>query len=108
MKTRTLISCVLCILLMMLTDVFSISVNAYEQEGRVQPVDEVIKSAGLINGFSLSITSGTKKIYVTAATHASYTMAKVGFTNISIQCRRPRRVRLRRPCTGLLRTAPGR
>jgi hypothetical protein len=70
---------------MMLTGVFSISAYGDESEERVQPVNEMITSTGMINGFSLSITSGTRKIYITAATYATDTMAKVGFTNISIQ-----------------------
>ena len=85
MKTRKLISCILCILLMMLTGVFSISAYADDSEEQVQPVDEVITSTGLIHFYRLSITSGTKQISIYANTTSSQTMAKIGFTNISIQ-----------------------
>lgn len=85
MKAGKLISCILCILLMMLTGISSISANADESEERVQPVNEVITSTGLIAYYSLSITGGTKQIFINANTTAMQTMAKVGFTNISIQ-----------------------
>jgi hypothetical protein len=70
---------------MMFTGISSISANADETEKVAQPVNEVITSTGLISYYWLTITGGTKKIYITAATHATETMAKVGFTNISIQ-----------------------
>lgn len=87
MQQRKLISCVLCVLIMMLTGISSFTTYAEELEQPTQSEaeNEVITSVGLISSFALSITGGTKKIYITADVYATDTMAKVGFTDVSIQ-----------------------
>lgn len=47
--------------------------------------DEEGRAAGLIMSYSLSITGGTKTVYLTADTAGYDTMAKIGFTNIVVQ-----------------------
>lgn len=42
-------------------------------------------AAGLITDYALSCSGSAKKVYITARTKASETMAEVGFTNIVIQ-----------------------
>ena len=87
MTAKKILSCILCILLIMLTCVFSLTANAEEivQPTQLNFVNDGITSVGLISSFTLSITSGTKSIYINAETDATEIMAKVGFTNISIQ-----------------------
>lgn len=47
--------------------------------------DENVRAAGLIMAYSLRISSGTKKIYISATTDGYDTMAKIGFKDIVIQ-----------------------
>lgn len=66
---------------------FPCTAFAEDLEPPVQTVvtDENVASTGLIMSYSLSISAGTKKVLITAITSATGTMAKVGFTDISIQ-----------------------
>lgn len=59
-----------------------------EEEGldysTVEP-DEIIESVGLINSYSLSCWTGTKKIHIRMETYGEYTMDEIGFKDIQIQ-----------------------
>lgn len=57
----------------------TVAVNAVST-GEVEPL-----AAGLISTFLLSCTSGTKTVYITAATYANERMSEIGFTDIKIQ-----------------------
>lgn len=46
----------------------------------VQPL-----AAGLISGYTLSCSSGTKTVYITAKTTGSEEMSEIGFIDIKIQ-----------------------
>ena len=60
-------------------------VSAEETTTSVTVTDENIDSTGLIDFYSLSLSGSTRSIYITAATYGTETMAKIGFTNISVQ-----------------------
>lgn len=47
--------------------------------------EEMIMSLGLINSYSLSCWTGTKKIHIKMETYGEYTMDEIGFTDIQIQ-----------------------
>jgi hypothetical protein len=47
--------------------------------------NEMLCSAGLIFSYSLSCSSGTKTVYITAKTTGNEIMSKIGFKNIKIQ-----------------------
>lgn len=55
------------------------AVNAVST-GEVEPF-----AAGLISGYSLGCTKGTKVVYITATTFANEQMSEIGFTDIKIQ-----------------------
>ncbi len=55
-------------------------VTATASTEEVQPF-----AAGLITGYSLGCTKGTKTVYITATTTGSEEMSKIGFTDIKIQ-----------------------
>ena len=55
------------------------AVNAVST-GDVEPF-----AAGLISGYSLGCTKGTKTVYITAITTGNEQMAEIGFTDIKIQ-----------------------
>lgn len=87
MTQKKILSCIFCILLMILTGISSLPANAEEivPPTQLDNVSDGITSVGLISDFTLTISSGTKKIYINAETDATEIMAKVGFINISIQ-----------------------
>lgn len=75
------LACVCCLAMPM-------QVNAAEVESTaLSAVTEEVEplAAGLISGFSLGCTKGTKTVYITAATYANEQMAKLGFTDIKVQ-----------------------
>lgn len=76
------LSCMCCLSMPM-------QVNASETETAVVPtaVSEEVEplAAGLISGYSLSCTKGTKTVYITAKTTGSEEMSEIGFIDIKIQ-----------------------
>jgi hypothetical protein len=58
--------------------------DAYQMLGN-SPQAAVMKANGLIRSYYVSISAGTKCIYINASTFANQTMNKVGIKNISIQ-----------------------
>lgn len=86
MKYKKILS-FFCALMIMLICAFPCTAFADDFDPPVQTdvTDENVTSAGLIMSYSLSISAGTKKIFITATTSATDIMAKVGFTDISIQ-----------------------
>ncbi len=48
-------------------------------------MSEDLKTIGLIEGYEVSISVGTKKIHIYAKTNGSYVMNKIGINNIHIQ-----------------------
>lgn len=44
-----------------------------------------IQATGLISSYYLTISSGTKKIYINADTHGTEILAKVGFKNVVVE-----------------------
>jgi hemerythrin superfamily protein len=77
----------LVVMVLATANIFSFSIYAQETvniERDIITVDNE-DSVGLIMYYGLSISAGTRSIYITSNTTATATMAKVGFTDISIQ-----------------------
>jgi len=72
---------------LMLTNCTVMHVSATEMDFPTAPAagDENIDSTGLIINYGLSISAGTKTVYITASTYGSDTMAKIGFKDIEVQ-----------------------
>jgi len=85
MKRKTF--SVVCVLMMLLVNLFAFPVYAEETGcgGAALNTEDEIRSSGLIRSYSLSITGGTRKLYLSATTTASETMGKIGFKDISVQ-----------------------
>jgi len=66
---------------------FPVHANAEEEYLDYSTVEseEMIMSLGLINSYSLSCWTGTKKIHIKMETYGEYTMDEIGFTDIQIQ-----------------------
>lgn len=60
------------------------TVDAYQMLGN-SPQAAVMKANGLIRSYYVSISPGSKCIYLSASTVASQSMTKIGIKNISIQ-----------------------
>ncbi|MCR4761134.1 MAG: hypothetical protein K5705_12880 [Oscillospiraceae bacterium] len=60
------------------------TVDAYQMLGN-SPQAAVMKANGLIRSYSVSISAGSRCIYLNASTFANATMNKVGIKNISVQ-----------------------
>ena len=75
------------IMLMNCNPIGVVFAESMEPEQSVQNVvsEENEKTTGLIYGYALSISAGSSSVYLTARTTATDIMAKVGFTDISIQ-----------------------
>jgi len=85
MKIKRLLiflSCICCI---------SVPMQSNAAETEIGETDKVIAeeispyAAGLISGYSLGCSAGTKTIKITARTVGYEEMSKIGFTNIKIQ-----------------------
>jgi hypothetical protein len=79
----------LCAVILLFSSGFYVKVNAVDIDSFVTVSDELNneKAAGLIISFSLSLATDRNLVKITADTIASETMAKIGFTDITIQRR---------------------
>lgn len=64
---------------------FAVAAEEIEAKDNSFSESDIITSVGLIQSYSLSISAGSKKIYISSMTRATALMAKVGFKNIYIQ-----------------------
>ena len=78
MKHKKLFA-IICTLSLITSSIAALTTFAAEQEENEEKYSEFITS------YSLSIASGSKKVYLTAETFANDYMAKIGFTNIVVQ-----------------------
>ena len=78
MKHKKLFA-IICTLGFITSNTASLTVFATEEEENEE------RLSGLITSYSLSISSGSKKVYLTAETVGSDIMAKIGFKNIVVQ-----------------------
>lgn len=84
MKIRKLLVLFLAIGLMF-ANCFPLAVYAEETTTVTTSDGGDVNSTGLIESYSLSLSGSIRSIYITATTIGTETMAKIGFTNISVQ-----------------------
>ena len=88
MKQKKIFSLLcLCITLLMSCGSFMIHVSAETGDTSTVSLNDLenARDEGLIDSHYLHITSSVKQVKITAITHGTETMAKIGFTSIEVQ-----------------------